>query len=85
MEKIPLSVVVDNQTVEIENWMLVVALALKGVDWAVKLADDPEYNLRGKYKDYEKRKTRYLCKKSIDYHQREIERLLKAIEETLNE
>ena len=84
MEKFPISVnIPDVGAVEVENWMLVMAFALKGIPWAVALADDPEYDLRGKYRDYEKRRKHYFAKKEITYHQREIERLKKIIEDSI--
>ena len=84
METFPYSVnVPDVGTIDVENWMIVMAFALKGVPWAVALADDPEYDLRGKYRDYQKCRGRYFAKKQITYHQNEIERLKKVIEDSI--
>lgn len=58
--------VVDGVTVTPENWMWIVALAMNGVGWAVKLADDPVFDMRGKIVDYERRRRLHSVDLSIE-------------------
>lgn len=74
VKKFPIAVNVDGFHVEVENFIFVMALAIRGVDWAMELCSDPKYDLRGQLKDYEKRKSIYLS-------ERQIERLEKQLEE----
>ena len=83
MEKFPITAKINDEIIELENWMMVAALALADVEWAKQLVNDPNYDLRRKYRDFENRRKRESCKKQIDYHQNEIERLKKVIEESL--
>ena len=83
-ESFPLSLVVDGKTIPVENWMIVMAFALRGIPWAIKLADDPTYDLRGKYRDYEKRRYEQNINRSIEYYEREIIKLKESLEEKLN-
>lgn len=71
-ETLPFTINIDGETCAIENWMLVVACALKGHRWAIDLADDPTYDLRGKIKDYERRKDIYFLELDIKYHNKQL-------------
>lgn len=53
------TVVVDGQTVTPEGWMWVLAFAIRGVKWALDECEKPEFDLRGKMRDYYKRKKAY--------------------------
>lgn len=59
------SVLIDGLTIEVENWMVVLAFALRGIPWAVELADSPEYDMRGKIKDYHRREKKYFTELEI--------------------
>lgn len=47
--------VVDGVTVTPEGWMWILALAINGIDWAVKQVDDPAFDMRGRIADYKRR------------------------------
>lgn len=59
MKNITPTVNVDGESVSIEGWMFVLSFALAGIEWAVKEACDPKFNMREKIIDYEKRKNNY--------------------------
>lgn len=80
-ETIPFTIKIDGETYPIENWMLVAALALKGVPWAVEQVSRPDYSLRNLVKDYERRKSIYFLKKDIDYYNKELNKAYKRLSE----
>lgn len=82
IETIPLSIKYEGQVYQLENWMLIIALAKNDVEWAKKLIEDPEYNISAKINDFKNRQIRQQCKKRIDYFQKEIEILKKTIQQT---
>jgi len=75
MESFAPSVVVDGITVQPEGWMWILGFALGGCEWAIQLADSPEFDLRGKINDYDRRKRIASCKKTIEYYEKELARV----------
>jgi len=71
--------IVDGETVTPEGWMWVLAFALKGIEWAVEKAEDPEYDLRGKMADYEKRKNDYQLTNHMKRLEKELARVKKEL------
>ncbi len=72
-------VMIDGQRMEVEGWMIILAFALRGIPWALEQADDPEYDLRGKITDYNKRKSIYHSEKYVE----RLEKQLKKAKEEL--
>jgi len=69
--------VVDGRTVTPPGWMWIFAFAINGCKWAIQTADTEEFKetVRTWLKD---RKNHHL-QGSIEYHQKEIERLKKEL------
>jgi len=74
-------VMIDGIRYEAEGWMIILAFALRGIPWAVKQADDPEFNLRGKVEDYNRRRNKYFTEQHIE----RLEQQLKDAKESLEE
>jgi hypothetical protein len=66
-------VIVDGITVTPEGWMWILGLALGGSDWAIKLASDPAFDLRGKMADYNKRRNIYYTEEAIVALEKQLE------------
>jgi len=66
-------VMVDGVHVEPEGWMWVLAFALGGVDWAVRDARDPAFDLRGKIDDYYRRRSIYFAEREVQELERRLE------------
>lgn len=77
MTKFAPTVLVDGTTVAPPGWMWIFAFAVNGCKWAVREASTEEFKetIRQWLKD---RKDHHL-RGSIEYHQREIERLRKEL------
>jgi hypothetical protein len=62
-------------TVAPEGWMWVLGFALGGAQWAIDECRKPEFDLRGRIRDYCKRKKIYEINRCIEWCERELERL----------
>lgn len=74
-------VMIDGDRIEVEGWMVILAFAIRGIPWALEQADDPEYDLRGKMNDYNRRRSIYFT----EGHIVQLENKLKKAKEELCE
>jgi hypothetical protein len=72
-------VMIDGDRYEVEGWMIILSFALAGIPWALEQADDPAFDLRGKMKDYNKRRSIYFT----ELHIVVLEQKLKKAKEEL--
>ena len=75
METLKPSVIIDGRTVYPEGWMYILAFALKGIPWAIATVESPEFDLRGKLKDYYKRRDAYFLESDIAYYEKKLNEL----------
>jgi hypothetical protein len=80
-EYITPGVVIDGQRVPIEGWMFVLAFALRGVEWAVRDALDPAFDMDGKVRDYERRRQTYFAERALAEAENNVVRLRARLEE----
>ena len=73
-------VMIDGHRYDVEGWMIVLAFALRGIPWAIESADDPSFNLRGKVKDYERRKSAHFLGLHIEDLERKLARAKREME-----
>jgi hypothetical protein len=77
------TVVVDGETVTPEGWMWVLGFAIAGAPWAIDQCRSEEFDLRGKIKDYNRRKEAYGLINEIKDLEKTLESLrrkLKSVE-----
>ena len=72
MEHFSPTVLVDGYTVTPEGWMYVLAFALRGVPWAVKVATDPQFDLRGKIDDYNRREKKHYLELDLAHYDKRL-------------
>lgn len=80
MEKMHPAVIIDGVTVYPEGWMYILAFAFAGIPWAIEEASKPDFIEIAR--DYERRKNKYWCEKSIEESEKRLAEL-KARLETL--
>lgn len=71
-EKFAPTVMVDGSSVQPEGWMWILSFAIGGCDWAVKIASEPEFDLRGKMADYNRRHNIYHTEQMIERLERDL-------------
>jgi hypothetical protein len=59
------TVIVNGATVKPEGWMWILGFALGHCDWAIELCSSPEFDLRGKIADYNRRRSLYFTELEI--------------------
>jgi hypothetical protein len=69
------TVIVDGETVTPEGWMWVLGFAMGGVQWAIDECEKPEFDLRGKMRDYHRRKQVYKITSEIEMLEKRLEKL----------
>jgi hypothetical protein len=79
-ERFAPTVLVDGETLTPESWMWILAFALGGIQWAIDECEKAEFDLRGKIRDYYRRKQIY----EITTEMEELEERLKNLRLRLN-
>lgn len=69
------SVLIDGIDVHPEGWMYVLAFALKGIPWAVKECEKPNFDLRGKLATYYNRQKEYVLRERIEDYEKKLDKI----------
>lgn len=75
-ERFAPTVLIDGYTVTPPGWMWIFAFAINGCDWAIRTASTEEF--KETIREWMKDRHNHRLQQSIDYHQREIERMKKG-------
>jgi hypothetical protein len=74
-ERFAPTVMVDGERVTPEGWMWILGFALGGVQWALDECEKPEFDLRGKIRDYYRRKQVYEINTEIERLEKRLKKL----------